>query len=183
MRVAREFQSRPVSSKRAFPFLLFWCAFGLALLTPVAHAQYKASIRGTITDPQNAVVPGATVTLVNTATNEKKVTTSDSAGIYTFNALPPDHFSITVEKSGFKKQSIDGVQIIPEQANALNLQLQVGDATQTVTVNGSEAATLDTENATLSGTIDSNAIQHLPSYNRDVFQLAQLAPGVLGDGS
>jgi len=183
MRVAREIHNQAVSPRRALPFLLLLCAMAMALLVPAAHGQYKASIRGVVSDATGAVIPGATVTLVDTATQEKKVTTSDNAGIYSFNALPPDHFAITVEKTGFKKQSVDDVQIIPEQANALNLQLEIGDEAQTVTVNGSEAATLDTENATLSGTIDSNAIQHLPSYNRDVFQLAQLAPGVFGDGS
>ena len=90
---------------------------------------------------------------------------------------------ITVDMPGFQKQVVNDVQIIPEQPNALNIKLQLGQATQTVTVSGSDTPALDTETASLSGTISSNQIQHLPSYNRDVFQLAQLAPGVFGDGS
>ena len=88
-----------------------------------------------------------------------------------------------MEKPGFQKQVVDNYQIIPEQPNALNLQLQLGQASQTVTVNGSEVPALDTATASLSGTISSDQIQHLPSFNRDVFQLAQLAPGVFGDAS
>jgi hypothetical protein len=155
----------------------------MLLLLPAARAQFRGSIRGVVNDPQGALIPGATVTLTNTETNEKRISTSDGSGIYNFNALPPGHFQITVEKQGFQTQVVEDYQIIPEQPNALNLQLQLGQASQTVTVNGSEVAVLDTETASLSGTISSNQIQHLPSYNRDVFQLAQLAPGVFGDGS
>ena len=158
------------------------CLVALTML-PAAYAQYRASLRGVVSDPQGSVVPGANVTLTNTETNEKQISNSDDSGIYNFNALPPGHFLLTVERDGFQKQVISDVQIIPEQPNALNIKLQLGAATQTVTVNGSDTAALDTETASLSGTISTNEIQHLPSYNRDVFQLAQLAPGVFGDGS
>jgi hypothetical protein len=77
---------------------------------------------------------------------------------------------------------LEHVQIIPEQLNSLDLPLEVGEVQQTVTVTGTTMA-LDTETATVSGTITSNQIQHMPSFNRDIFQLAQLAPGVFGDGS
>ncbi|MHB1023556.1 MAG: TonB-dependent receptor [Acidobacteriaceae bacterium] len=147
-----------------------------------AHAQYRASLRGVVTDPSGAVVPGATVTLLNKDTNNTLVSVSDANGIYNFNALPPANFQITVERQGFKKKVLEQVQIIPEQANALNLQLELGAVEQTVTVSGTTRA-LDTDTATLSATISSNQIQHLPSFNRDVFQLAQLAPGVFGDAS
>jgi hypothetical protein len=77
---------------------------------------------------------------------------------------------------------LENVVIIPEQPNALDLRLEVGNVQQTVTVSATTEL-LDTETATLSGTITSNQIQHMPSFNRDVFQLAQLAPGVFGDAS
>ena len=108
--------------------------------------------------------------------------TSDKNGIYIFNGLPPAPYRITAERTGFKKQVLEDVQIIPEQLNSLNLQLEVGGADQTVTVSGTSEA-LDTETATISSTISSNQIQHMPSFNRDVFQLAQLTPGVFGDAS
>ena len=68
-------------------------------------AQYRGSIRGVVTDPQGAVVPGATVTLTNKETGQAFTTTSDEAGIYNFNALPPSHYAMTVEKDGFKKKN------------------------------------------------------------------------------
>ena len=165
------------------PISVFAVCLAALTMLPAAYAQYRASLRGVVSDPQGAVVPGANVTLTNTETNEKQISNSDASGIYNFNALPPGHFLLTVERDGFQKQVISDVQIIPEQPNALNIKLQLGAATQTVTVNGSDTAALDTETASLSGTITTNEIQHLPSFNRDVFQLAQLAPGVFGDGS
>ena len=54
-----------------------------------AHAQFRASLRGTVQDPQGAAIAGATVTLVNTDTNQTMVSTSDGNGVYNFNALPP----------------------------------------------------------------------------------------------
>ncbi len=154
----------------------------ICCLTPSLHAQYNASLRGTVADPSGAVIPGATLTLLNTDTNESMTATSDASGTYTFNALPPAHFSLTVEHSGFKTNVISHVAIIPEQPNTLNVELQVGETHETVTVTaGTQALTTDT--ATLSSTIDNNEVQHLPSFNRDVFQLAQLTPGVFGNGS
>ena len=161
--------------------LLAWIA--ICLFTPAAHAQFNASIQGTVTDPTGAVIPGATVTLTDTATNHTATTTTSGNGVYTFNALPPDRFTLAVTASGFKAKTLANVQIRPEQANAVNVTLNLGQSTQTVTVNGAQASLLNTETATLSGNIDSNEVQHMPSFNRDVFQLLQLAPGTFGDGS
>jgi hypothetical protein len=144
-----------------------------------ACAVSRFSLRGTIRDPQGEAVPGATVTLVDTDTDHTQVSTSDANGIYDFNALPPAPYRMTVEHAGFSKKLLDRVQIIPEQLNSLDVQLDLGQVETTVTVSGTTSA-LDTETATVSGTISSNQIEHKPSFNRDVFQLA---PGVFGDAS
>lgn len=159
--------------------LLVVCA---CLLTTFVHAQYRGSIRGTVTDPQGAVVPGATVTLLNTDTNLSMTATSDDSGIYVFNALPSAHYKITVEHPGFKTKVLEHVQIIPDQLNALDLQIEVGQVSETVTVTGT-TETVDSETATVSGTIRTKEIETLPSVGRNVFMLLQLAPGVLGDNS
>src|SRR6202158_6455894 len=150
--------------------------------TTVVHAQFRGSLRGTVTDSQGAAVAGATVTLVSTDTNRTQVSTSSDIGLYEFNALEPAPYRLTAEGKGFKKKVLEHVVIIPEQPNGLDLQLDVGDVQQTVTVSDITNA-LDTETATVSGTITSNQIQHMPSFGRDVFQLIQLAPGVFGDGA
>ncbi|MGB6191914.1 MAG: carboxypeptidase-like regulatory domain-containing protein, partial [Terracidiphilus sp.] len=148
-----------------------------------ANAQFRASLGGTITDQTGAVIPGATVNLLDKDTNQMRTTTSGPTGLFIFSALPPNHFSLTAEAEGFKKKSVGQVVLIPEQPNVLNMQLELGNEQQTVTVNGSAAPLLDTGTATVSATISSEQIQHLPSFNRDVFQLAQLTPGVFGDGA
>lgn len=157
-------------------------AIALCFLAQASHAQFNASLRGIVSDPSGAVIPGATVMLVNPATNQTLTATTDSAGQYTFNALPPATFRLTVSHAGFQNKEIASVVIIPEQANALNVQLQLGQTTQTVTVSGLTHP-LDTETANLGATINSNQIQHMPSFNRDVFQLAELTPGTTGDAS
>jgi hypothetical protein len=158
---------------------LFAC---LVLSGTVAHAQFRASLRGTVTDTQGAAVPGATVTLVNTQTNQTMVATSDANGIYQFNALAPAPYHLVAEHEGFKKRILDNVQIIPEQLNALDLHLEIGAVEQSVTVSGT-TQTLDTETATVGGTISDAQIQHMPSFGRDVLKVAALAPGIFADNS
>src|SRR5207245_6343844 len=147
------------------------------------QAQYRASLQGVVTDAQGAVVPGAKVILTDEETNRKLEITSNDSGIYNLSALPPSHYRIEVEKTGFKKKVLDHVGIIAEQANALNVQLDVGESTETITVNAEEMPLIDTETSNLSGTVNAQQIQKLPSLGRDVFQLLQLAPGAFGDGA
>ena len=148
-----------------------------------ANAQYRASIQGVVTDPQGAAVSGATVTLKNLDTNQVLTATTDGNGIYNFSALPPAKYSLTVEKAGFKKKILDNLGIIPEQANAVNIQLDLGVISESVTVSGDSTPLIDTETASINGVVTSNQIQHLPSFGRDVLKLAQLAPGSFSDGS
>ncbi|HWZ00716.1 MAG TPA: TonB-dependent receptor, partial [Edaphobacter sp.] len=152
-------------------------------LNAPAFAQFRTSIQGVVTDPVGAVVPGATLTLKNLSTNDTVVRTSNEAGVFNFNALPADHFSLTVEMKGFQKKVLDNLQLIPEQPNSLNVTLELGVESMTVTVDASLAPALDTETATTGTAISDNQIQHMPVYQRDVTQLIQLAPGVLATGA
>jgi len=174
-----------LSSLKSLWVLAFGAFLLLSLLVSptAARAQYNASLRGTVTDPNGAVISGATVTLVDKGTNETRTAVSNNEGIYTFNALPADHFELTVERQGFKKKDVAEVALIPDQPNALNVSLEVGGTQETVTVNGSSVPLLNTDSATESSTISSDDVQHMPSYARDPFQLAQLTPGVFGDAS
>ncbi len=154
----------------------------IVVLCP-AYGQYRASIQGVVTDPQGDVVSGATVTLKNLDTNQTLTATTDASGIYNFNALAASKYSLTVEKTGFKKKVLESVGVIADQPNAVNLQLEVGEVTQSVTVNGDSTPLIDTETAAISGTVTSNQIQHMPSFGRDVLKLVELAPGAFADGS
>ena len=164
---------------RSFAFFLF-VILGFAL---PARAQYRAGIQGTVLDAQNAGVEGATLTLRDYDTNKTATVTSGAGGIYNFLSLAPGNYSITVEKPGFKKKVLDSVIVEGEQTQSLNITLDVGDVTTSVTVNASESTAIDTETGQLSGTLSANEVQNLPSLGRDPFQLLRLAPGVFGDGA
>ncbi len=155
----------------------------VVFLAAPALAQFRTSIQGTVTDTTGAVIPGATLTLTNLATNETVVRTSNEDGVFNFNALPADHFNLVVERQGFKKKVLSDLQLIPEQPNALNVQLEVGASTQTVIVNASLAPAMDTETANNGRTITDNEVQHMPSFQRNVLTLMELTPGVQSDGA
>jgi hypothetical protein len=157
--------------------------FAMLFTANAAHAQFRTSVQGVVTDPTGAEIPGATLTLKNNSTNETVVRTSDASGVFNFNALPADVFTLTVTHAGFQNKVLSNLQFIPEQPNSVNVQLELAGTTQEVTVDASTTPAIDTETSNIGGTISANDINHLPSMNRDVFTLTQLAPGVISDGS
>jgi hypothetical protein len=157
--------------------------FAMLFTASIAHGQFRTSVQGVVTDPTGAVIPGATLTLKNNSTNETVVRTSDASGVFNFNALPADTFTLTVDHTGFQEKVLSSLTFIPEQANSLTVQLALGGTTQEVTVNASTVSAMDTETANIGGTVTDNQIQHMPSWNRDPFTLTQLIPGVISDGS
>ena len=165
---------------RALPLLAAVCTLSVAA---AAHAQFRTSVQGTVTDSEGAVIPDATLTLKDNATNTTIVHKSDQSGVFNFNALPADHFTLTVTHDGFQTNVLKDVQFIPEQANSLSVKLSVGTVSETVNVDASTVDAVDTQTANIGGTISANDIQHMPSFNRDVFTLSQLIPGAISDGS
>src|SRR5882762_1225288 len=174
---------RSVMKRSKHFFRAIFLTLVTVFLATAAHAQYRASIQGIVTDPQGETVVGATVTLQNDETGQKYTTTSAEGGVFNFNGLPPSKFTVTVEKQGFKAKSIKGFGVVAEQANALNVQLEIGQVSDSVTVNGDETPLIDTETSNLQGTVSAREFQTLPSFGRDPFQLLQLAPGAFGDGA
>jgi Carboxypeptidase regulatory-like domain/TonB dependent receptor len=158
---------------------IFPLFFGLT----AAFAQYRGSLQGTVTDDQGAVVPQVTVTLIDHETNRELTAQTNGSGVYNIGSLPPSRYTLTAEKAGFKKTVLENVGILSEQPNAVDITLHVGQAAETVMVNGDAAPLLDTETPTVSGTVTSQEVQTLPAYGRDPLQLLQLAPGAFGDGS
>ena len=169
-----------VSAGGKLALLVMFAMCGTAL---TASAQFRTSIQGVVTDPTGAVIPGATLTLTDNGTGAKQVRTSDDKGVYNFNALPSDQFNLVVTKSGFQEKDLSNLQLNPEQANAVNVEMTPGAATQTVTVNGSTETAMDTETANTGQVISQRQVQHMPVYERDPLSLLRLTPGVLADGA
>jgi hypothetical protein len=169
-----------------FPTRKSTCAVSIFLVLlavlPV-QAQFRTSIQGVVTDPTGAVIPGATLTLKNLSTNETLTRTSGGDGVYNFNALPADPFALTTEKDGFQKKILDHLQLTPEQPNGVNIQLEPGGTSTTVTVSGDAIPAIDTQTANTSRTISANEVQHIPVYQRDPTSLIRLVPGVQADGA
>ena len=170
-------------SNRIFAYVRYSVLALLLVASVSASAQFRASIQGTVTDPDGAVVPNAQLTLKDNGTNNVLTAKSDSSGTYNFNALPADVFTLTATAPGFNQKVIANLQIIPEQPNSVNVQLTLGATSTTITVSGATESAVDTETSNIGGTITSNDIEHTPSFNRDVLTLTQLAPGAVSDGS
>ncbi len=164
------------------PLLVALLSVGVTLTGTVAHAQYRASLQGTVTDAQGGAIPGATVTLMDKDTGRSTTVVTNESGVYIFNALAPRPYAIEVELTGFKKAVLEDVRILAEQANTVDVKLEVGGATETVNV-AAVAPLIETATASISGTVTAQQIQTMPSAGRDVLQLLQLAPGAFGTGA
>src|SRR3954469_23226909 len=104
----------------------------------LCFAQYRASLQGTVNDPQGDVIPGATVTLTSRETSTAKTATTSGAGVYSITGLAPGSYTLSIQAQGFTKKDQD-ITIANEQARAQDVQLQLASqAAQTVTVSASE---------------------------------------------
>ncbi len=154
----------------------------LILIFPL-FAQYRAGVQGAVTDINGAIVPEAAVTLTSNETNISRSAQTDNSGVYSITGLAPGKYTLTIEKTGFSKKVLDNILVGAEQMQSVNVQLDVGQVNQTVTVSAAVTPAIDTETAMISGTVTQKQIENLPSFGRDPFQLVRLAPGVFGDGS
>ena len=129
----------------------FFFALSCTLLIPAAmNAQFRAGLQGSVLDPSGAVVPDAAVSLRSSETGRELRVRSNESGYYRFGALPPGRYSVTAEKSGFKKLTLEDVVVAAEEVRGLNLPLETGEFTQSVTVT-EQAPSIQTENANISG--------------------------------
>jgi hypothetical protein len=151
-------------------------------VTSPALAQYGASLEGTVTDKSGAVVVGATVTITDQATGVSHSTVTGPAGFYRITGLPPGSYKVDVEAASFKKTSRSDVQVGSEAASAANITMESGSASETVTVTGAPPA-LQSEDASVDGTLSSTEVESLPEIDRDPYELLRLSPGVFGDGA
>jgi len=163
-------------------FKLLLSLFLVLCAVSAAHAQFGASIQGTIVDSSGAVVVGATVTVTNPETGVSKTAVSTSTGFYRVPELVPGKYTITVEAPGFKKEVTKDVFVSAEELTGRDITLLPGAVTESVTVSG-DAITLNSENANVGGSITAQDIQRLPQVGRDPYELLRLAPGVLGDNA
>ncbi|MFL6213531.1 MAG: carboxypeptidase regulatory-like domain-containing protein [Blastocatellia bacterium] len=144
----------------------------------LAQTSTNATIRGTVKDPQGAVVSGATVTLYNESTKaERKITTNDDGG-YVFTAVSPDRYTIRVEGQGFKTTQQTSVVIAPSDTRGVDFTLEVGTQGEIVNVVGG-VEPIQTETGAKENTITAKQIDNLSVISRSALELLRILPGVV----
>jgi hypothetical protein len=140
------------------------------------------TITGLVTDQSNAVVPDATVTIKDAATNAVRSTATNSAGRYVFVDVRPGSYDITISKPGFAKISISNDIVAVGEVSTNNAVLKVGADSQTVEVQ-SGGVELQALNATVGNTVDGIALESLPTIARDTSTFLTMQAGISPDGS
>jgi hypothetical protein len=155
---------------------------GIALVgmwnVPAAKAQGSvfASVAGHVSDSDDAMVADATVALVRLDTNERREVATDATGRYVFTRLAPGGYRLEVQKDGFRRVTVEPVTLAVNDAVTRNLQLEVGDVSESVRVEAA-AGTVQTRSAAVSLAADARAVRELPLNGRDWSRLVALAPG------
>ncbi|HET9530105.1 MAG TPA: carboxypeptidase-like regulatory domain-containing protein, partial [Blastocatellia bacterium] len=140
-------------------------------------------MRGTVLDPQGKAISGATVSLISTETNAARTTTTKDNGSYTFDLILPGSYRIEAEATGFKKAVITEVRALVDKPTTVDIQLELGSITESVTVSaGAGDVLLNTTDATIGNNFTSTQIVQLPLESRNVVQLLSLQPAVTPDG-
>ena len=146
------------------------------LLAAAAQAQgTTADILGRVTDSSGGVLPGVTVTIVNTATRDTRTQVTNETGDYVFNLLPIGPYTVTIELQGFQTQTTN-VTVASGDRARFDAKLGVGTVSESIQVTA-EAAVLQTDASTVSTLINEKAVQDLPVAGRNIMRLVQLIPG------
>jgi hypothetical protein len=163
--------SRPI-------FLLLSLVAVLCLAGASFGQMNTADIAGTVTDPTGGIVRGATVTALQVATQQKHTTVTGDAGQYSLPQLPLGEYKIIVDASGFKQAVQENVTLHVEDHIRQDFALQLGDASQSVTVEATTGA-LQVESAEIKNVIQNEQVVDLPLKGRQFLELAILSPGVV----
>jgi hypothetical protein len=163
--------------KSSFKFTNSLLAAALCLVFGVAtRAQSTATLQGSVTDPQGAVVPNARVTVRSGAIGAVRTVQTDSEGNYQVASLPPGVYRVEVQIQGFQTQVIDAVSLEVARTVVQNFQLSVGAVEQTVTVT-SDTAVVETATTSVGTVINQRTVQEIPLNGRHFVDLGLLIPG------
>ena len=160
-------------------FLAFFILLGLA--AKQVYAQGNATLTGAVTDPNGAVVAGATVKATNIATNISYDTQSTDAGLYRFPTLPVGAYKISVEATGFKSAQIENVTLTVGQTVTQDIKLEVGVQTETVTVQAGGEQLAQPNESSVSALLNRNVWENFPLENRDTNEFINILPGTVPD--
>ena len=148
-------------------FVMLAVAFSILAVSALGQAQAStADLSGTVTDPNGAVVAGATVTARNTSTGITRSVTTGNDGVYKLIGLPPGDYEVTAEAANFKKVIVSPVRLTVGQAAELGVKLEVGAEGAVVNVSGDTVELIETTRTSVANTIDQKRIENLPINER-----------------
>jgi len=165
-----------MSSRLKSNWLIVVLVAGLFSLQAIAQNATTGAISGTVTDPSNAVISGAGVTLTNTETGVSSTATTNASGSYSFPLLIPSQYKVTVKQQGFRTTE-QTVPVAVGQTTTVNIHLVVGQAAEVVEVSGA-APLIQTEDANVSTSFSAKQVDLLPNGGNDLTAVANTAPGV-----
>jgi len=171
-------------------FLVMLSLFLCTVVSIQAQTAATATISGTITDPQGAVVSGAEVELIDLSTNQSRKQVTNASGQYLFPSILPGSYKVTVTMQGFRQAVVQSLKVDVAKSYQLNLSLEVGGVTEMVEVTAGVGVELQTLDATVGAVIKGEQLLRMPSINRSAASYLSLQPmvqpirgvGVLGGG-
>ena len=169
-RLCKSAPAAPVSAGLA-AVLVILCAAAATAQTTLGR------LSGTVLDSSGSVIPGATITLTNEATNQAQTTVSSENGAYTFAQVPVGSYRVEIALQGFKTATYTGVAIAVGQEYSLTARLELGVVTDVVTVTAGSAL-VSTTSPEVSSTVMQKQVLEIPLANRDITNLIKLQPGV-----
>ena len=149
----------------------------MLLCTVQLRADVTGSILGYVRDTSGAVLPNATLTVIQTTTGYTRTATTDGSGQYSILALPPGSYRLTASMAGFENGVIDNINLNVNDALKFDFALKVGNVSQTVSVDASTVQ-VDTASTSMGTTINSSQILAMPLNGRSYLDLLSLQPGV-----
>src|ERR1700745_1769797 len=156
--------------------------FGLTSAISLHAQSTNASLTGRVTDPTRAVIVEAKVIVINTGTGVRYEGITNQTGSYYVTDLPPGSYRIEVEKIGFKAVIKSDLTLHVQDALEVNFETVLGSALESVMVEG-DTPVLDTESSTVGTVVEQRKANELPLNGRNVFNLIELAPSVVPQGS
>jgi Carboxypeptidase regulatory-like domain/TonB dependent receptor len=167
---------KPVFSVLSIIFCTMFLSFATFAQT------ITATISGTVSDPNGAIVPGATVSATSNETGLTKTTNTNSDGRYVITFLQPGTYAIKVSKQGFAETDKPNIKLETAQSVSLDLKLSVSADKATVEVTDDQTQLLVTESSGLESTIENKLVEDLPSGERSALAFINLVPGAIDGG-
>lgn len=153
--------------------------FFIALAAAGVWAQaITGTILGSVTDASGAVLPGVTITAINTGTNQARTTITNESGVFSLPSLQIGTYRVEAELTGFKKEIRSGVTLQVDQRARIDFVMQVGQVSETLEVTA-EAPLVQTDDSSVGAVIDSRKVVELPLNGRQFESLVQLVPGAV----